>query len=198
MNVERALEPSYLRDQYDTTDKLDIRIAAHQLYSEGADDFLDWILERLTPSRGDLLLDVGCGRGSYHPALVERYGVRGIQNWSRFHQPPCGGHAGARVGGDRRGDRAPPRATSSRAAYGVAIGEQGLGRLPGLHVGKYTACLHGGNVTTGHRDRLIDADAGLAEKRSTTTMPLCREETSKSTLGGRLLDHHRRRLLCTD
>jgi ubiquinone/menaquinone biosynthesis C-methylase UbiE len=78
VNVERALEPSYLRDQYDTTDKLDIRIAAHQLYSEGPDDFLDWILERLTPSRGDLLLDARCGRGSYHPALVERYGVRGI------------------------------------------------------------------------------------------------------------------------
>jgi ubiquinone/menaquinone biosynthesis C-methylase UbiE len=75
--VERALDPAYLRDQYGTTHKLDARIEAHQRYSERPDDYLDWILDRLDPQPGDLAIDVGCGKGSYHPRLVAR-GVRAI------------------------------------------------------------------------------------------------------------------------
>jgi ubiquinone/menaquinone biosynthesis C-methylase UbiE len=75
VKVERAASPEYLRDQYGTTEKLDIRIEAHQRYSEQRDDFLDWILDRLDPHPGDSLIDVGCGRGSYHHYLVAR-GVR--------------------------------------------------------------------------------------------------------------------------
>ena len=62
----------YLRDQYATTEKLDIRIEAHQRYSERPDDFLDWVLDHLAPEPGNSVVDVGCGRGSYHVPLVDR------------------------------------------------------------------------------------------------------------------------------
>ena len=75
--MERAAAPEYLRDQYSTPDKLDIRIQAHQRYSERSDDFLAWVLDHLDPKPGDSVVDVGCGRGSYHVPLVQR-GVRVI------------------------------------------------------------------------------------------------------------------------
>jgi ubiquinone/menaquinone biosynthesis C-methylase UbiE len=77
MNMDRATALDYLRDQYGTTEKLDIRIEAHQRYSERPDDFLDWVLDRLNPQPGDAVVDVGCGRGSYHRPLLKR-GVRVI------------------------------------------------------------------------------------------------------------------------
>lgn len=75
MKVERATSREYLHDQYGTTEKLDIRIEAHQRYSERPDDFLDWVLDRLDPRPGDSVVDIGCGRGSYHGRLMAR-GVR--------------------------------------------------------------------------------------------------------------------------
>jgi ubiquinone/menaquinone biosynthesis C-methylase UbiE len=75
--VQQPLNPAYLRDQYSTTAKLDIRIEAHQRYSERADDFLEWVLDRLDPQPGNLVLDVGCGKGSFHPVLARR-GVRAV------------------------------------------------------------------------------------------------------------------------
>jgi cyclopropane fatty-acyl-phospholipid synthase-like methyltransferase len=75
--VERAAAADYLRDQYATPDKLDIRIQAHQRFSERPDDFLDWVLEHLDAKPGESVVDVGCGRGSYHIPLVQR-GVRVI------------------------------------------------------------------------------------------------------------------------
>lgn len=71
------MDPGYLRYQYGTTEKLDTRIHAHQRYSERADDYLEWVLERLEPRPGDLAVDVGCGKGSYHPLLIGR-GTRAI------------------------------------------------------------------------------------------------------------------------
>jgi ubiquinone/menaquinone biosynthesis C-methylase UbiE len=75
--VERAAAADYLRDQYATPDKLDIRIQAHQRFSERPDDFLDWVLDHLDAKPGESVVDVGCGRGSYHIPLVQR-GVRVI------------------------------------------------------------------------------------------------------------------------
>jgi len=75
--MDRATDPGYLRYQYGTIDKLDTRIEAHQRYSERPDDYLEWVLDHLEPHAGDLALDVGCGKGSYHPLLIAR-GVRAI------------------------------------------------------------------------------------------------------------------------
>jgi ubiquinone/menaquinone biosynthesis C-methylase UbiE len=75
--VDRATDLAYLRYQYGTTDKLEARIEAHQRFSERPDDYLDWVLDRLEPHPGDLAVDVGCGKGSYHPLLIAR-GVRAI------------------------------------------------------------------------------------------------------------------------
>jgi ubiquinone/menaquinone biosynthesis C-methylase UbiE len=73
--VERATDPRYLLEQYGTTDRLKIRIETHQRYSERGDDFLDWVLGHLDAAPGELVLDVGCGTGHYHPALC----ARGVQ-----------------------------------------------------------------------------------------------------------------------
>src|SRR5689334_21856724 len=70
--VEHASAQEYLRDQYATPDKLDIRIQAHRRYSERPDDFLEWVLDHLDPQPNDSVVDVGCGRGSYHVPLVRR------------------------------------------------------------------------------------------------------------------------------
>jgi hypothetical protein len=70
--VDRATDRAYLRYQYGTTAKLDTRIEAHQRYSERSDDYLEWVLDRLDPHPGELALDVGCGKGSYHPPLIAR------------------------------------------------------------------------------------------------------------------------------
>jgi len=77
INVGRAAAPEYLRDQYATPEKLDIRIRAPQHDSERPDDFLDWVLDHLDPKPGESVVDMGCGRGSYHIPLVQR-GVRVI------------------------------------------------------------------------------------------------------------------------
>jgi ubiquinone/menaquinone biosynthesis C-methylase UbiE len=75
--VERGTDAGYLQTQYGTTERLRIRIEAHQRYSERADDFLDWVLEHLNPRAGDLVLDVGCGTGGIHRALCRR-GIRAL------------------------------------------------------------------------------------------------------------------------
>lgn len=75
--VERAIDPAYLFEQYGTEERLRIRIEAHQRYSERTDDYFDWILDRLQPRPGDLVVDVGCGVGSIHPPLCAR-GVRAV------------------------------------------------------------------------------------------------------------------------
>jgi ubiquinone/menaquinone biosynthesis C-methylase UbiE len=75
--VERVIDPAHLHEQYGTEDRLRIRIDAHQRYSERTDDYFDWILDRLQPRPGDLVVDVGCGVGSIHPPLCAR-GVRAV------------------------------------------------------------------------------------------------------------------------
>ena len=75
--MERGTDNDYLQRQFGTTEKLDIRIQAHQRYSERPDDFLEWLVDRLQPRGGDLAVDIGCGTGSCHPLLIAR-GVRAI------------------------------------------------------------------------------------------------------------------------
>jgi tRNA/tmRNA/rRNA uracil-C5-methylase (TrmA/RlmC/RlmD family) len=75
--VERAIDPTYLEEQYGTEDRLRIRIEAHARYSERTDNFYEWVVERLQPQPGAIVVDVGCGVGSIHPFVCAR-GVRAI------------------------------------------------------------------------------------------------------------------------
>jgi SAM-dependent methyltransferase len=68
----RAVDPAYLRYQYGDTERLHIRAETHRRYSERPDNFLEWVLGHLAPEAGDLVLDVGCGYGAYHPRLGAR------------------------------------------------------------------------------------------------------------------------------
>ncbi len=65
----KATGPAYLRYQYGTAEKLKIRIASHERYSEQALDFHAWVLQWLDLAPGLTVLDVGCGSGVYHRAL---------------------------------------------------------------------------------------------------------------------------------
>jgi ubiquinone/menaquinone biosynthesis C-methylase UbiE len=69
---ELLVDPAYLRYQYDDADKLRVRIATHAQYSERtSDSFASWLLQHVDAARGQMLLDVGCGSGVYHPPLAE-------------------------------------------------------------------------------------------------------------------------------
>ena len=65
----RSVDPAYLRYQYGTAEKLNIRIASHERYSERALDFRAWVLQWLDLAPGLTVLDVGCGSGVFHRAL---------------------------------------------------------------------------------------------------------------------------------
>ena len=85
--MERATDPAYLQYQYGTTERLHIRREAHQRYSERQDDFIEWVLDCLNPGVGDLVLDVGCGVGSYHAPLRKR--GRDDNRAARTGRPPA-------------------------------------------------------------------------------------------------------------
>ena len=65
----RSIDPAYLRYQYGTAEKLNIRIASHERYSEQTQDFRAWVLQWLDLKPGLTVLDVGCGSGVFHRAL---------------------------------------------------------------------------------------------------------------------------------
>ena len=71
----RSVDPAYLRYQYGTAEKLNIRIASHERYSERALDFRAWVLQWLDLAPGLTVLDVGCGSGAFHRALAQ-HGTR--------------------------------------------------------------------------------------------------------------------------
>lgn len=65
-------DPTYLAYQYADSEKLRIRQEAHKCYSEATGDFFDWLLDILDPQPGEMVADVGCGPGAYHPKLADR------------------------------------------------------------------------------------------------------------------------------
>lgn len=78
----RSTDPAYLRYQYGTAEKLNIRIASHERYSERKQDFRAWVLQWLDLAPGLTVLDVGCGSGAFHRALGQ-HGTRIIGcDWS--------------------------------------------------------------------------------------------------------------------
>jgi ubiquinone/menaquinone biosynthesis C-methylase UbiE len=68
-----ATDPEYLRFQYGDAEKLRIRLEAHARYSERPNDaFFPWVVDWLGVQPGQLVADVGCGPGAYHPIVTAR------------------------------------------------------------------------------------------------------------------------------
>jgi SAM-dependent methyltransferase len=65
-------DEGYLSYQYSDAEKYLIRVETHRDYSENPGDFVEWVIDRLAPTPGDLVLDVGCGPGIYHGRLFSR------------------------------------------------------------------------------------------------------------------------------
>jgi len=64
--------PLRLADQYSDTHNLRIRQETHRLYGESRTGFLAWATELIDIQQGMTVVDVGCGRGIYHPLFKER------------------------------------------------------------------------------------------------------------------------------
>ncbi len=75
MNTHKAIDPHYLDYQYGTAEKLRIRQEAHRLYSETPTDYAAWLFGHLDAQPGQLVLDVGCGPGTFYPTL-HKFGVK--------------------------------------------------------------------------------------------------------------------------
>ena len=71
--ASRLTDPAYLRFQYGDDERLRVRIATHERYSEKGVPFPTWVLRHVAAVPGQRLLDVGSGPGQYHP------GLRGVQ-----------------------------------------------------------------------------------------------------------------------
>ena len=73
--MDRAIDPQYLAYQYGDSEKLRIRMEAHERYSERPDTvgggWQKLYVDRLHPEPGQSVLDVGCGFGNIQPAICE-------------------------------------------------------------------------------------------------------------------------------
>jgi SAM-dependent methyltransferase len=68
--IDRTIDPRYLAYQYGDSEKLRIRLEAHERYSERRqDDWYERYVAQLAPAPGNTALDVGCGFGAFHRAL---------------------------------------------------------------------------------------------------------------------------------
>ena len=68
--IDRVIDPRYLAYQYCDSEKLRIRLEAHERYSEQVQHtWYPKYVEQLGPAPGESVLDVGCGFGAFHPAL---------------------------------------------------------------------------------------------------------------------------------
>ncbi len=66
-------DPAYLKYQYDDSEKLRIRQETHAKFGDPPGEaFLRWVVERLAPEAGNLVLDAGSGPGIYHRFLAQR------------------------------------------------------------------------------------------------------------------------------
>lgn len=75
MTTHKAIDPIYLKHQYGTAEKLRIRQESHRLYSETPADFAGWLFGHLDARPGQIVLDVGCGPGTFYPTL-RAFGVK--------------------------------------------------------------------------------------------------------------------------
>lgn len=57
---------------YATDERLRVRIQTHELYSQPAVDFPNWVLDKISWDNPQLVVDVGCGAGVYARPVQER------------------------------------------------------------------------------------------------------------------------------
>lgn len=73
--IDRTIDPRYLAYQYGDSEKLRIRMEAHEQYSERPDTvgggWQKLYVDRLRPAPGERVLDVGCGFGNIQPAICQ-------------------------------------------------------------------------------------------------------------------------------
>ena len=65
-------EQSYVHHQYRTQDNLQIRIQTHERYSQPRVDLPHWVVEQLSWSGSERVIDVGCGTGAYSEPARQR------------------------------------------------------------------------------------------------------------------------------
>ncbi len=70
-------DPERLRQQYGSSERLQVRVETHRRYSESRTSFLDWVIEQLEVAPGQLVADIGCGPGNYFGRLSAR-GARAV------------------------------------------------------------------------------------------------------------------------
>jgi len=75
--VDRYTSPERLAEQYSDSERLRIRQETHRRYGENPVSFLEWATDHLDIRPGMTVVDVGCGRGIYHP-IFKRRGARVI------------------------------------------------------------------------------------------------------------------------
>lgn len=69
--MSESHNPRLVREQYATHDNLKIRQEIHEQYTVPKVHFPAWAIERLDLKSDKSILDVGCGTGIYHNALVD-------------------------------------------------------------------------------------------------------------------------------
>ncbi len=57
---------------YKTAEKLNVRIATHQKYTQPKIEFYDWVLGQIDWSGNETVFDIGCGSGEYAPHVSKR------------------------------------------------------------------------------------------------------------------------------
>jgi SAM-dependent methyltransferase len=70
--MDNYTSPERLAEQYSDSRKLLIRQETHRRYGESKTSFLEWATELMEIRPGMLVVDVGCGRGIYHPLFHNR------------------------------------------------------------------------------------------------------------------------------
>ncbi|MGB3713923.1 MAG: class I SAM-dependent methyltransferase [Candidatus Promineifilaceae bacterium] len=68
MRVERE----HICEQYKTKDNLQIRILTHERYSQPKVDFHKWVLDHISWTGRETVLDVGCGSAMYAEPVIQR------------------------------------------------------------------------------------------------------------------------------
>jgi SAM-dependent methyltransferase len=58
-------ESMYVRQQYKTKDNLQVRIQTHEKYTQPKVDFLSFVLDQISWTGKETVIDVGCGAGAY-------------------------------------------------------------------------------------------------------------------------------------